>query len=162
MLWPTRFLADRKRSLTRTLHPDPYQRIDPVRGTWKRRAYLAHLPLRKALARAGVELVRVVDDRARADGSDVPALAETMVGLERLDNLHACVRDVLEQNVPGDLLEAGVWRGGASIFMRGALEAYGDEGRIVWAADSFEGARHLWQRSASPVQNCACGIQMSG
>jgi len=128
-----------KRCLTRTLHEDPYRRIDPMRRTWKRAGYRAYLPLHKALSRAGVELVRVVGANGRSDGRDVPALAETMVGLERLDNLHACIRGVLEQNVPGDLLEAGVWRGGASIFMRAALEAYGDEERVVWAADSFAG-----------------------
>lgn len=129
-----------KRCLTRTLHPDPYRRIDPMRGTWKRGVHLAHLPLRKALARAGVELVRVTDSTdARVEGRDVPGLAETMVGLERLDSLHACMRDVLEAEVPGDLLEAGVWRGGSAIFMRAALKAYGVEERTVWAADSFEG-----------------------
>lgn len=128
-----------KRSLTRTLHPDPYRPIDPVRGTWRRGLYLAHLPLRKALRRAGLDVVRVIDGDGRDDGRDVPALAETMIGLRRLDNLHACIRDVLDQDVPGDLLEAGVWRGGASIFMRGALDAYGDRQRTVWAADSFRG-----------------------
>jgi O-methyltransferase len=41
--------------------------------------------------------------------------------------------------VPGDLIETGVWRGGATIFMRGILKAYGDTTRLVWVADSFEG-----------------------
>lgn len=33
----------------------------------------------------------------------------------------------------------GVWRGGACIFMRGALRAYGVTDRTVWVADSFCG-----------------------
>src|SRR5919112_611411 len=74
-----------KRSLTRTLHPDPYRRLNPMRGTWTRRVYVAHLPLRKALARGGLELVRVLDTDGRAVGRDIPAFAETMVGLERLN-----------------------------------------------------------------------------
>jgi O-methyltransferase len=37
------------------------------------------------------------------------------------------------------LIETGVWRGGASIFMRAILKAYGDTGRKMWVADSFEG-----------------------
>jgi O-methyltransferase len=41
--------------------------------------------------------------------------------------------------VPGDLIETGVWRGGATIFMRGILAAYGDTTRTVWVADSFQG-----------------------
>jgi hypothetical protein len=73
------------------------------------------------------------------DGVGALPGAETMIGLRRLDNLDACIRTVLEDDVPGDLMECGVWRGGASIFMRAALEARGDAGRRVWVADSFQG-----------------------
>lgn len=80
-----------------------------------------------------------VDPEERALGRDWPADAETMIGIARLDNLQQCIEAVLRDGVPGDLIEAGVWRGGATIFMRGALAAYGDRSRIVWAADSFAG-----------------------
>jgi hypothetical protein len=79
------------------------------------------------------------DPELRADGHDWPASAETMIGLRRLDNIQYCVTEVLRDGVPGDLVETGVWRGGAVIFMRGILEAHGDRCRLVWAADSFEG-----------------------
>jgi O-methyltransferase len=62
-----------------------------------------------------------------------------MVGLGRLDHLQACVEDVLARGVPGDLLEAGAWRGGASILMRAVLRAHGVGDRRVWVADSFAG-----------------------
>lgn len=62
-----------------------------------------------------------------------------MIGLERLTNVQRCIEDVLARDVPGDLIEAGAWRGGAAIFMRGALEAFGDDHRAVWVADSFRG-----------------------
>jgi len=62
-----------------------------------------------------------------------------MVGLLRLDSLQACIVNVLENGIPGDLVETGVWRGGASIFMRAVLKAYGDCGRHIWLADSFQG-----------------------
>ena len=64
---------------------------------------------------------------------------ETMLPLERLDHLQACIRQIVDEEIPGDVIETGVWRGGATIFMRGALEAYGDKKRVVWVADSFEG-----------------------
>lgn len=77
-------------------------------------------------------------EQAREGRGALPG-AETMIGLLRLDNLDACIRTVVEDDVPGDLMECGVWRGGASIFMRAALEARGDIGRRVWVADSFQG-----------------------
>ncbi len=79
------------------------------------------------------------DTVARETGLDWPRSAETMIGLKRLDNLHECIKAVIRDRVPGDLLEAGVWRGGATIFMRAALLAYKEPDRRVWAADSFEG-----------------------
>jgi O-methyltransferase len=80
-----------------------------------------------------------VGERARADGRDWPARAHTMIGFKRLANLRACVETVLDDAVPGDLIETGVWRGGATIFMRTILKARGVTDRIVWVADSFAG-----------------------
>ncbi len=75
----------------------------------------------------------------RVDGQDWPVLAHTMIGIHRLDNLHFCVEDVLARDVPGDLMETGVWRGGATILMRAVLKVNGVTDRKVWVADSFEG-----------------------
>jgi O-methyltransferase len=63
----------------------------------------------------------------------------TLVGQKRLGNLQHCIEDILSNEVPGDFLEAGVWRGGCSIFMRAVLAAYECTHRNVWLADSFEG-----------------------
>jgi O-methyltransferase len=68
-----------------------------------------------------------------------PSRAHTMIGVPRLDNIQHCVEEVLRAGVAGDLIETGVWRGGASIFMRGVLKAHGVTDRQVWVADSFEG-----------------------
>jgi hypothetical protein len=78
-------------------------------------------------------------EEAREEGLDWPIFAQTMIGRKRLDNLHFCVDDVLSNDVPGDLIETGVWRGGATILMRAILKARGVLDRGVWAADSFEG-----------------------
>jgi hypothetical protein len=75
----------------------------------------------------------------RAEGKDWPPTAQTMIGLKRLENIQYCVETALREAVPGDLLEAGVWRGGATIFMRALLQAYGVRDRCVWVADSFAG-----------------------
>lgn len=65
--------------------------------------------------------------------------AVSMIPLVRLDNLQYCIADVVENEVPGDFIETGVWRGGATIFMRAALKVLDVTDRKIWAADSFEG-----------------------
>jgi O-methyltransferase len=75
----------------------------------------------------------------REIGRDWPKYAFTMIGKARMRNLREITETILNEGVPGDLLEAGVWRGGACIYMRGILKAYGVTDRFVWAADSFSG-----------------------
>lgn len=75
-------------------------------------------------------------------GRDVPTEALTMIGLRRMDNIQFCVKTVIADDVPGDLIETGVWRGGATIFMRALLDAYEARNRKVWVADSFKGLPH--------------------
>ncbi|MBZ5619761.1 MAG: TylF/MycF family methyltransferase [Acidobacteriia bacterium] len=77
--------------------------------------------------------------RVRDDDVDNLGFQHTMIGRLRLDNLAACLERIHRLNVPGDLIECGVWRGGATIFMRGFLKAYGITDRTVWVADSFAG-----------------------
>lgn len=88
----------------------------------------------KEMSRPGFDWAEV-----RAEGRDWPLFAQTMIGLKRLDNVQHCVETVIADHVPGDLIETGVWRGGAAILMRAVLEAYGDRTRSVFAADSFRG-----------------------
>ncbi len=75
----------------------------------------------------------------REHGLDWPSHAQTMIGIKRLANLRALTESVITDNVPGDLIETGVWRGGACILMRAILYAYNITDRCVWVADSFEG-----------------------
>ncbi|MBI3649999.1 MAG: class I SAM-dependent methyltransferase [Acidobacteria bacterium] len=79
------------------------------------------------------------DEAKRLEGRDWPTYAHTMIGMKRLNNLQFCVEEMLARGVPGDLIETGVWRGGATIFMRAILKAYAVKDRFVWVADSFQG-----------------------
>ena len=85
----------------------------------------------------GVE--RPFDPSLREFGRDWPKRAHTMIGAARLRNLRDLVATAISEGVPGDLIETGVWRGGACILMRATLAAFGDLGRRVFVADSFEG-----------------------
>ena len=77
--------------------------------------------------------------RLRAAGMDWPLHGLTMVGLRRLDDLQDCVESIVRDHVPGDLIEAGCWRGGASLLMRATLDSLGANERTVFVSDSFEG-----------------------
>jgi O-methyltransferase len=72
-------------------------------------------------------------------GIDWPLHGVTMVGLPRLADLQSCIETVAQESVPGDLIEAGAWRGGASILMRAVLDSLGCTDRTVVVADSFQG-----------------------
>jgi hypothetical protein len=50
-----------------------------------------------------------------------------------------CAAHVVQSGVAGDLVEAGVWRGGACIMLRAVLAACEDQSRSVWVVDSFAG-----------------------
>lgn len=77
--------------------------------------------------------------KIRERGLDWPSKAHTMIGIKRLTNVRMLTESIIGNDVPGDLVETGVWRGGASIMMRGVLSAYKVKDRKVWLADSFEG-----------------------
>ena len=75
----------------------------------------------------------------REEGKDWPSFAHSMIGLKRMRNLRELCERVIAENIPGDFIETGVWRGGAVIMMRAVLKANGISDRNVWCADSFEG-----------------------
>ncbi len=131
-----------KRTLTGALAEDNDSILGGVRTagstTWRRR--LANL-VGRAAARVDIEIAykKAYDPTLREVGRDWPARAESMIGLRRMENIEQCVQTVLDDDVPGDLIEAGVWRGGACIFMKANLVARGDTSRVVWVADSFQG-----------------------
>ena len=81
----------------------------------------------------------VFNPALRAKGRDWPAKAHTMIGFERLRNIRELMSHVIAEQVPGDFVETGVWRGGACIYMRAVLKVFGIQDRRIWVADSFAG-----------------------
>lgn len=138
-----------KRCLTRSICAKKNTRhtIAPRRLHWR----FCKMVLERVLTPLHLELVHLrpsdISDylesthEARSREED----AETMVGMRQLDQMQAAITDVIRRQVPGDVLAAGVWRGGMAIFMRGVLKAMGDQKR-VWVADSFEGLPDPLQR----------------
>ncbi len=98
-----------------------------------------YLPKMLAIFNLKLLIIEPFNQKRRKDGTDWPKNAHTMIGTKRLNNLQFCTEEVIKKQIPGDLIETGVWRGGACIFMRAILEAYNIKNRKVWVADSFEG-----------------------
>jgi O-methyltransferase len=83
--------------------------------------------------------VHTFDPAYRDEGFDWPSTALTMVGRRRLHNFRVLIERAIDEQVAGDILEAGVWRGGASILARAVLASRGVSDRRIIVADSFEG-----------------------
>jgi O-methyltransferase len=85
-----------------------------------------------------VEIINSPIDYDRLEGLDWPQRAHTMIGMKRLNNLHHLLDYVRTNNIQGDFIETGVWRGGACIFMKYYNDTY-NMGRKIFVADSFDG-----------------------
>ncbi len=132
-----------KRSLTRALIAKKIERhtLSPGRPI----LVLANALIKKILTPLHLELVKRVTCSKQDYIQSTHAAntrneeAETMLGIKQLDQMQSAIIDVVNNKVAGDVLEAGVWRGGMTIFMRGVLQALNEESKNVWVVDSFEG-----------------------
>lgn len=63
----------------------------------------------------------------------------TMTSAERLWSLLNAVRYVVDERLPGDFVECGVWRGGSVMAMARELGRLGVSDRRIWLYDTFAG-----------------------
>lgn len=85
-----------------------------------------------------IDCLSIPVDEKRNEGLDWPERAHTMIGIKRLNNLHNMLDYIRQNQISGDLIETGVWRGGATIFMKAYIEMY-NMNKKVFVCDSFEG-----------------------
>ena len=95
------------------------------------------------------------DARARALGHDWPSLAQTMIGTMRMRNLRHLCEEAIFNEIPGDFVETGVWRGGACIYMRGILNAYGETVAASLPPTASKACRRL-TRNFPPMPATLC------
>jgi len=62
----------------------------------------------------------------------------TMLPVEGLQNFRSAIEKVIVDGIPGDVAELGVWRGGASLFAKAVLDAYGQSMRRIHLFDVFD------------------------
>lgn len=123
------------------LHRSNLTEYKPLHRNKRNLTFKGLLGLDRIFRTKDLAICRVVNFNSdnRVNGKDWPAYADTMIGLKRLNNIQYCVEQILKDNIPGDLIETGVWRGGATIFMKALLNHYNNHDKVVWLADSFEG-----------------------
>jgi len=63
----------------------------------------------------------------------------TMTSIERMYGLYKAVEYIVKAQVPGDIVECGVWRGGSMMLVAKTLLAFNDTSRILKLFDTFEG-----------------------
>ena len=97
----------------------------------------ANAPLWTEAAKAGLS-GQLYDDISQ-DESPFPKEADTMGAWTHLTNVQQLLKRVIANEIEGDFLEAGVWRGGVSMFARAIFDLHGQSERAVWVADSFRG-----------------------
>jgi O-methyltransferase len=64
---------------------------------------------------------------------------QTMTSIERMYALYTATRYVIENEVPGDFVECGVWRGGSVTLIARTLLRLGTTDRNLWLYDTFAG-----------------------
>ena len=52
----------------------------------------------------------------------LPDRAHTMIGRKKINNIQMCFEECIKNNIEGDMIETGVWKGGATIFMQGLVK----------------------------------------
>jgi O-methyltransferase len=130
-----------KKTLSYSLWPEPPIPLTLFNETRAPLKQAAVSLLSRALAKRDLLVMkqRNLTEHQRANGQFWPLYADTMIGMKRLDQMQQAIETILAEGVEGDFIETGVWRGGACIFMRAVLAAYGIRDRRVFVADSFEG-----------------------
>jgi len=63
----------------------------------------------------------------------------TLTGAERIRAVVEAVEYLVANNIPGDFVECGVWRGGSLMAALEALRRLGRTNRRVWLFDTFSG-----------------------
>jgi hypothetical protein len=101
---------------------------------------------KSVLPRTSVPKNRVVkfDHSKRETGNDWTYSGDTMTEWKRLDNIAELLKKVTKEKIPGDYIETGVWRGGASVYARAVMNVLMKEDdpvthRASYVCDSFSG-----------------------
>ncbi len=108
-------------------------RLEPAYEEYYR--LLEQHPLRKQMSQLSYQLsLRFV---LKYDKFMQHTAAYSMCMPTQMYNIIDCVEQALHDNIPGDLFEAGSWKGGMGILMKEILRRHDNHERQVWLADAW-------------------------
>ncbi len=64
----------------------------------------------------------------------------TLTSVERMYALYQATKYIIDHDIPGDLVECGVWRGGSSMLMAYTLKKMNALSRKIYCYDTYEGS----------------------
>ena len=113
-----------------------------------------------ALTRRGLTLTRVYpvdfDEQTLALVKRVEPY--TMTSPERIVAVRDAVRYVVQNDIPGDIVECGVWKGGSSMAAMLTLLDLGAGDRTCWLFDTFAGMSEPTEHDTSPYTDPAVEV----
>ncbi len=143
-------------------------------------------PIAKVAQKFGVKLVSLKTHTGPKGDMD-PAFRPmfeackpyTLLHVERMYSLYKAVQYIVKKGVPGDFVECGVWKGGASMMMAKTLMLLGDTSRTIYMYDTYEGmaeptpedkavmegkenVREVWEQSQKGDHNEWCYGPLDG
>jgi len=89
------------------------------------------------------------------------ARPHTMTSVQRIVAVIDAVAYVLRREIPGALVECGVWKGGSVLAMIRALQSKGVDDRDVYLFDTFEGMTRPTERDTSRYGSPALDVWTS-
>ncbi len=112
--------------------------------------------LATSAGRVGVKLVSIKTHEGPKEdmGPEFAELFEgcrgyTLIQVERMYSLYKAVQYVIKKEIPGDFVECGVWKGGASMMMAKTLLKLGVTDRKLYMYDTYAGMTEPTQEDYS-------------
>ena len=121
--------------------------------------------LKKLLNQFGYEIVRNSKNRDPDILGDEQFMeiysickSYTMTSIQRMYTLYLSVKYVLENDLEGDFVECGVWRGGSSMLIATYLKLKGRDDKKIFLYDTFEGMTKPSELDVSVKKEVASSI----
>jgi hypothetical protein len=118
--------------------------------------------LRRALRVTGYDIVRynvLPQDLDPSIAETVRAVGPyTLTSAQRIATLCEAVSYVVQNRIPGDIVECGVWKGGSMMAVARTLIGHGDQSRHLYLYDTFEGMTAPTDKDVSLLGHAATDL----